>query len=74
MKRQSYELKYNSEADRWMVHIDGYRYGLHCGECLELRIGNTRIPCRLEYDDTWYVIMHDTRFNLRIRNTYKVRI
>lgn len=72
MKRQSYDLKYDSKADRWTVHMNGYSYGLHCGECFELRIGDKSIPCRLEYDNAWYVIMHDTRFDLRTRNTYKV--
>ena len=74
MKRQCYDLKYDSEADRWMVHMGNSSYGLHCGECFELRINNKSIPCRLEYDDAWYIIMHDTRFDLRTRSTYKVKV
>lgn len=74
MKRQRCNLKYDHETERWMAHMDNNCYGLHCGEGLEIRIGNQSIPCSLEYDGTWYVIMQDTRFNLRIQNTYKAKI
>jgi len=74
MKHHCCALKYDGKADRWMVHMGGYSYGLHCGECFELHIGDNSIPCRLEYSDEWYVIMHDTRFNLRVQNIYRVKI
>lgn len=74
MKRQRYDLKYDQDADRWMVHMGGHSYGLHCGEWFELRIGDRSVPCCLEYDQQWYVIIHDTRFDLRVRDTYKVKI
>ncbi|TWH59331.1 hypothetical protein DesLBE_3706 [Desulfitobacterium sp. LBE] len=74
MKRQWCSLKYDGEIDRWVAHRGKNCYGLHCGEGLEVCIGNHNIPCSLEYDDTWYVIMQDTRFNLRTQNTYKAKI
>ncbi|GAB6172953.1 hypothetical protein JCM15765_24310 [Paradesulfitobacterium aromaticivorans] len=74
MKRSYYDLKYDRKADRWTVNLGSHTYGLHCGECFELRIGDRNIPCRLEYGNAWYVILDDTRFNLRIRDTYKVKM
>jgi len=74
MKRQQYDLKYDQASDRWMVYMRGQSFGLHCGECFELRIGDRSVACSLEYDQQWYVIMYGTRFNLRNRDTYKVNL
>ncbi|WP_174349717.1 MULTISPECIES: DUF5348 domain-containing protein [Paenibacillus] len=51
---------------------DDRHYDLHCGEGIELYIGNTPIPGRLEMDRDWYVILHDVRFNLRSSEKYMV--
>ena len=74
MNRQGYDLTYDELTDRWVVHKGPQTFGLHCGECFELRIGNRSISCRLEYGQQWYVVIDDTRLNLRIWDTYKVKI
>ncbi|WP_423055286.1 DUF5348 domain-containing protein [Zhaonella formicivorans] len=43
-------------------------------DVFDLLIGSNSIPCRIEYDYQWYVIMPGARFNLRIGNSYKVEI
>ncbi|QNB44885.1 hypothetical protein BR63_00190 [Thermanaerosceptrum fracticalcis] len=74
MKQRWCKMTYNYEQDRWIVDTGDYSYGLRCGEVFDLLIGSTSIPCRIEYDHQWYVIMPGARFNLRIRNSYKVEI
>lgn len=67
-------MTYNRESERWEVHMDGWFDGLHCGECLEIRIGDRGIPCTIELDRDWYVIMREARFYLRKKDTYQVQI
>ena len=74
MKRQWSNMTYDSDQNRWTVDAGGMRYGLHCGECFDLSIASLRIPSRIEYDRQWYLIMPGARFNLRIRDSYKVEI
>ena len=57
MKQQWCKMTYDHEQDRWMVDTGDYCYELHCGEVFDLLIGSTGIPCRIEYDHQWYVIM-----------------
>jgi len=66
------KLTYNGETERWEIHMDGWFDALHCGESLKIRIGETAIPCRIECDRDWYVIMSEARFNLKIQFTYQV--
>lgn len=68
-----HKVIYDSEYDGWVVHIDGKSYGLHCGECMELRIGERSIPCRLELDRDWYVVMREATFNLRKKEIYQIQ-
>lgn len=65
---------YNQAEDRWLVDRRGRLYGLHCGESFDLVIGDDQIPCRLELDRHWYVIMQEVRMNLRPQDIYKVNI
>lgn len=65
-------MTYDYSQDRWTVDLGARRYGLHCGECFSVLLGDTGIPCRLEYADRWYVIMPGARFDLRIHDSYKV--
>lgn len=74
MKQQWCKMTYDHEQNRWMVDTGDYCHALHCGEGFDLLIGSTSIPCRIEYDYQWYVIMPDVRFNLRNGNSYKVNI
>ena len=66
-------MTYDSECYGWVVHIQGKVYGLHCGECMELRIGDRGIPCRLELDRDWYVVMREATFNLRKKQIYQIQ-
>mgnify|MGYP001409542328 CR=1 FL=1 len=68
------EMVYDDDLERWMIDLDGRYYGLHCGECFELVIGIMKIPCRLELDSQWYVMMQEVRLNLRPKDTYRVII
>lgn len=70
----STDLIYDNDLECWMVELNGRTFGLHCGECFELVIGNNRVPCRLELDNHWYVIIDESRFNLRAKEVYKVVI
>ncbi|MCR4443512.1 MAG: DUF5348 domain-containing protein [Peptococcaceae bacterium] len=74
MKQQWCKMTYNHVQDRWMVDVGGRSYELHCGEGFNLLLGSMSIPCRIEYDQQWYVIMPGARFNLRKGNWYKVNI
>ncbi|WP_245552938.1 DUF5348 domain-containing protein [Brevibacillus massiliensis] len=67
-------MKYDEETDRWCVELEGRNYGLHCGECFEIYIGGQSIPCRIEKDAQWYLIMEDVSFDLRRSNSYMVNV
>ncbi|WP_203557049.1 DUF5348 domain-containing protein [Bacillus sp. B15-48] len=67
-------MRYDQNQDQWYVALSGGEYGLHCGECFELYIGRTAIPCRLELANRWYIIMENTRLDLREDDQYMVKI
>ncbi len=46
----------------WMVVLGGKEYMLHCGEWFDLSFGETSVPCRLELDRQWYVVMRGFDF------------
>lgn len=54
-------LGYNEENDRYGI-LSGDLWvdkGLHCGECIEVRINNEWIKDRIEYDhkiNNWYLV------------------
>lgn len=73
MNKRWYKVSYDPEGCCWVVHIQGKMYGLHCGECMEIRIGDRGIPCRLELDRDWYVIMREATFHLRKKETYQIQ-
>ena len=51
------ELTYCKDTACWMVHMEGQMFPMHCGEWMNMRIGERGIPCRLELDRDWYVIL-----------------
>lgn len=65
-------MTYNWEIERWEIHMDGWFEGIRCGECFTLRVGDTWIPCRMELDRDWYVIMKETQFTLRQKKIYRI--
>ena len=65
---------YDIEQQRWCVRIRERNVGMHCGEQMDLYIGQKAISCRLELDRSWYEIMGETRFNLREIDHYIVSI
>lgn len=71
---RSVDMYYDPIQERWLVELGGRDYGLHCGECFELIIGTLSIPCRLERDSDWYIIMKDARMSLRKQETYKINV
>lgn len=74
MKPRWSELTYCKDAACWMVHMEGKVSPMYCGEWMNMRIGDKGIPCRLEMDRDWYVILGQTRFDLRKKDTYLVEI
>ncbi|KIL41922.1 hypothetical protein SD70_04050 [Gordoniibacillus kamchatkensis] len=74
MTRSWNKMTYDKDGACWVVYLGGRSYTLHCGECIEIRIGDKGIPCRIELDRDWYVIMREARFNLRKKETYQVDI
>ncbi len=67
------QMTYDRDANSWFVLLGEKAYPVYCGECFEIRIGDRGIPCRLELDRYWYVIMRETRFNLRNKEVYHIR-
>lgn len=74
MRQQGCKMTYSHEQDRWVVDVKNHSHELHCGEGFELLLNSISIPCRIEYDHQWYVIMPGARFNLKIGTSYKVTI
>lgn len=66
------EMFYDQTQNRWAIERKGRLYGLRCGECFELVIGSHSLPCRLELDSHWFVIVNNVRLNLRTQDTYNV--
>lgn len=66
-------MTYDQEVKGWFVQLEEKAYPVYCGECFEIRIGDGGIPCRIELDRHWYVIMREARFNLRNKEIYYIR-
>lgn len=66
------KMTYDRDGACWVVHLNGGSFAVHCGECFEIRVGDWGIPCRLELDLEWYVIMREARFNLRKKDAYLI--
>ncbi len=66
-------MTYDQEVKCWFVQLEEKAYPVYCGECFEIRIGDGGIPCRIELDRHWYVIMREARFNLRNIDIYYIR-
>lgn len=67
-------MSFDDQHDCWTIELNDRRYPLHCGECFELILGTSKVPCRLELDEEWYLIMEEIRLNLRERDTYRIRL
>ncbi|MFK4997413.1 DUF5348 domain-containing protein [Bacillus sp. N9] len=68
------KMHYDRVRDQWYVLLGGKEYGLHCGEVFDLYIGRKTIPCQLELANKWYVIMGNTRLDLRENDQYTINI
>lgn len=49
---------YDAESGRMDIRfgLEEYYGGLHCGECMDVRIGKQWIPTRIEMGDDWYLV------------------
>ncbi|CAM4422026.1 DUF5348 domain-containing protein [Paenibacillus alkaliterrae] len=73
--RSKRTMRYDPTSDQWIVELQGRRYGLNCGETLNLYIDGEPVPCSVELDrQKWYFIMKDIRFYLRESDEYMVSI
>lgn len=67
-------MHYNNEDDRWYVRLATREVALHCGEFLQIILENCVMPCRIELDESWYIIMAQNKFILHPRERYTVVI
>lgn len=65
-------LRFNSEKDQWFAQLGQKLYPMYCGESFLLDLGNKNYPCRLERDESWYIILPETRFALHTLTDYIV--
>lgn len=74
MQREG-RLLYCKERNRWNVHdVYDKPAGMHCGECFEIQVGQSWLPCRIELDKEWFVIFsNSTIFHLHPKARYNVR-
>ena len=54
-------LVYDPQSERMDVRfgLREYRGGLHCGACMDVKVGNRWKPTRIEYDwdkQDWYLV------------------
>lgn len=56
-KRQG-ALVYSRDKGRYDVRfgLDDYYGGLHCGDCMDIRLNGRWVPTRMEYFAKWYLI------------------
>lgn len=67
-------LLYSWEENRWEVHdVYDRPVSLHCGECFEIQLGTTFLPCRIELDRRWAVYVGHTPVHLHPSTIYHVR-
>lgn len=67
-------MQYDADADRWYVILNDKKCWMHCGEGFELYICGDQVPCRLELDHEWYVVIQGINFNLRKGTKYMVNV
>lgn len=67
-------IRYDADRDVWCVNQETRPYALHCGECFDIAVGTAWLPCRLELDTSWYIILAETKFTLHPRTAYTVRM
>ena len=62
MKKKQGVLVYDKETSRYKVRFDlsEYSSGLHCGECMDVRVKGRWISTRMEYLAGWYLVDVDT--------------
>ena len=48
-------LVYDNNTGRYNIRFDLDKYygGLHCGECMDVKVQGKWIPTRIEYDRGW---------------------
>lgn len=51
-------LFYDPEMGRYEIRFDedSYYGGLHCGDCFDVKVGDTWVPVRIEIADDWYLV------------------
>ena len=59
-------LVYDSRTERYDIRfgLTDYLGGLHCGECLDVKLDGKWIPTRMEMGEEWYLVgikVHDLR-------------
>ena len=54
---------FDEQTDRYDIRFDlaDYYGGLHCGECMEVFVGDKWKPTRIEYGENWYLVVSAPR-------------
>lgn len=68
------KLNYDKSTDRWYTVTKNNEYPMHCGEAFLIKIGNVKLPCRLEIDNDWYVISNGIKIRLHPKEQYEIII
>lgn len=68
-------LRYDCEWERWKFHDHtGERYGMSCGDLVELLLFGVWQSCRLEKDHNgWYITDNICTVYLRPKTVYRIR-
>ena len=74
MKTRRIAITFDYPGNRWIAQHPKGHYSLHCGDCFHLHINGKYIPARIELGWQWYVILGDTRLDLREQDTYWIKI
>ncbi len=68
-------MYHDYEQDRWFIMIGDAGCPLHCGERVELIVGENTFSCRLELNQYgWYIIIGPICSILSPNQTYTVAI
>lgn len=64
-------LIYDRETARYDIRfsLTNYYGGLHCGECMDVMIGENWVHTRIEFNSNWYLVGIKTKMleGLRVR-------
>lgn len=68
-----HQLIYCDKTGRWLAcDPDFDDVPMFCGDPFDINIAGHWVPCRLEMDIDWYILIEDERFRLHPKTKYQV--